>query len=157
RNPAAMRTPYVCSAKPWMLTRTWCMSAPASPEPDRESKKRDGDELRGGQAAPNTTIIVAPDFDHKAQEAEERHEPGEHFAVHALARPNVEIGDHENRQCADGLVELGRVNAERGRPRADEAGLDLRAPRHAATRKMRRPGQRAQLTVAAAVEPATHT
>src|SRR5262249_4395883 len=93
RNPAAIRTPYVCSAKPSMLTRTWCMGAPASPEPDRESQERDGDELRGGEAAPNPTIIVAPDFDDEAQQAVERHEPGEHFAMRALARPNVEIRD----------------------------------------------------------------
>src|SRR5262245_22108538 len=91
RNPSAIRTPYVCSAKPWMLSRTWCMGASASQKPYREKDERDRNDLRGGERAPDAAIVVAHELDRKAQQAVERDEPGEDLAVRTLARPQVEI------------------------------------------------------------------
>src|SRR5262250_1721137 len=122
-----------------MLNRIWRMGPRASPQPYCESGERDRNDLRSRKWAPDTAVVVAHELDGKAQQAVQRHEPREHLAVRALARAQIEIGDHENRERADGFVELGRVNAERRLPRGDQARLRLRAPRQAAARKMRRP------------------
>ncbi len=84
-------------------------------ERNRQTKKRDADELRSGQTQETTAIVCAPEFEDKPADGVEAHERDEDLAVVTFASVHVKQAKRGDRKGNCRLVDLRWMHGMRNR------------------------------------------